>query len=319
MALRSIYIVVSIASLGGLLFGLPVKAATELAEAKRAIGHQVARPVFESDNLNAWPNLLTNDARQMAEQLGLMPLINEYLQLKNQIPLEQRAATPKLQSLRQDITDLVLTTMLEVQSVNAKINLEIAQGDDVRNYLEDKRDRAAKYNAIANIVAGTVSNVIGVALQTPPKWPELPGEVVELVGGTGQTGFGTLALMQQDGGKHALPTRANMLAKLFDRTVSPQAEFPPNIWAYLNSPVEGSSISKRNQLIQGWKTVGLLPDTKRGGYTRQVELLTGTAGSNYHLTIDLIQDRAIMLADLRAVLTQMDSNLLELMLFIKKN
>ncbi|MBX9771543.1 MAG: hypothetical protein K2X29_09245 [Candidatus Obscuribacterales bacterium] len=60
-----------------------------------------------------------------------------------------------------------------------------------------------------------------------------------------------------------------------------------------------------------------MPESRKAAYNRQVELLTWTA-KNYHLTLDLIEDRSIMLADLRAVLTQMDSNLLELMLFMKK-
>ncbi|MBX9878696.1 MAG: hypothetical protein K2Y22_09580 [Candidatus Obscuribacterales bacterium] len=272
-----------------------------------------------SDNLSAWPYQLTNDARLMAEQLGLMPLINEYIQLKNQIPATERSKNAQLQSLRQDITDIILTTMLEVQSVTSKINLEISQGDDIRNYLKDKRDRAMKYNAIANIVAGAVSNVIGVSLQVPNGLPEMPGEIVELTGGGGQMAFGTLALMQQDGGKQRLQARPNMLAKLFDRPIAPNAEYPPNIWAYVNSPVEGSKLTKRTQLIEGWKQVGLLPDPKKGTYNNQVLMLTGTASGRYHLTLDLIEDRAIMLADLRAVLSQMDSNLLELMLFMKKS
>jgi|GEM_PF-6408167 len=319
MKVHSISILVGFAYLGGLGLACPpaFSVTQELAAAKHS-SHQVPAE-FTSDNLNAWPNQLTNDARQMAEQLGLMPLINEYLQLKNQIPLSERANTAKLQSIRQDITDLILTTMLEVQSVNAKINLEIAQGDDVRNFLEDKRDKAIKYNSIANIVAGTVSNVIGVSLQAPRNFPELPGEIVELTGGGSQTALGILALKQQNGGKHGLPARANMLAKLFDRPVPLQAEFPPNIWAYLNSPFEGGKMTKRAQLIEAWKSVGLIPDSRKPSYSRQVELITATAKNQYHVTIDLIEDRSIMLADLRAVLSQMDGNLLELMLFMKKS
>lgn len=311
---RTIYIVAALASLSGVTLSLPAYCLTDLQ-----VAHQAKQaPEFESDNLSAWPYQLTSDARLMAEQLELMPLINEYIQLKNQIPAPERSKNAQLQSLRQDITDIILTTMLEVQSVTAKINLEISQGDDIRNYLEDKRDKAMKYNAVANIVAGAVSNVIGVALQMP-KISEMPGEIVELVGGSGQMGFGTLALMQQDGGKQRLQARPNMLAKLFDRPIAANAEYPPNIWAYVNSPVEGSKLSKRAQLIEGWKQVGLLPDPKKGSYNNQVLMLTGTASGRYHLTLDLIEDRAIMLADLRAVLSQMDSNLLELMLFMKKS
>lgn len=316
--MRTIYIVVALALAWGSA-RLPAYCLTEelLATKHPELAHQTREaPKFDSDNLTAWPSQLTDDARRMAEQLGLMPLINEYIQLKNQLPAAERSKSPQLQSLRQDITDIILTTMLEVQSVTAKINLEISQGDDVRNFLEDRRDRAMKYNSIANIVAGTITNVIGVALQAPRNFPELPGEIVELTGGGGQTGLGILALQQQSGGKHLLPTKPNMLAKLFDRPVGPKAEFPPNIWEYINSPVEGTKFSKRTQLIEGWKSVGLLPDSRKGGYSRQVELLTGTASRN-HLTLDLIEDRAIMLADLRAVLSQMDSNLLELMLFMK--
>lgn len=81
--MRSIYIVAGLACLNGLAFAqLPaVSLNQELAVARSgSIAHQfMGRTFFESDNLTAWTRELTNDARQMSEQLGLIPLINEYL------------------------------------------------------------------------------------------------------------------------------------------------------------------------------------------------------------------------------------------------
>jgi hypothetical protein len=77
--------------------------------------------------------------------------------------------------------------------------------------------------------------------------------------------------------------------------------YPADIWAYLNSAPEGaaSQVSKREQLLAGWRKAGRFPPSDSPQFKSRIALLTETDATNKKLNMDLLADRAAMLADVR--------------------
>ena len=73
----------------------------------------------------------------------------------------------KITPLRQIIIERVLAASLEVDATIAQIDNEIAQSNEVRGYLSDKRDRAVNRANLLSIVSGGTLGATSAGLQLP--------------------------------------------------------------------------------------------------------------------------------------------------------
>jgi hypothetical protein len=260
-------------------------------------------------------SFLSPRAWDIAELLGVTGLIERLIVLQaNDRRLHGKVMSVECLSLRQELTEAILTTMLQVHDVIAKIDTEISTYNQVQNLLEDKRDRAISYNAWANVIGAGALNTGGAAGELVQS-NEVPGEIAQVVGGGINMILGALALRQQNGGRHMTSGHPNMLAQIFGRPTESQTEYPPLIWQYLNKIPAGSGVpdTRRQYVINQWVNLHAIdnPATSRGKI--QIERLTSTMPKQNVVTIDLLEDRKDLLADIRAQVSQMDSDLLELM------
>ena len=271
-------------------------------------------------------NCLTKESYQLASELSVVDLLTRLQTLKEHEKHKHGTPlSPESTTLRLEITEVVLTTMLQCQAVIAQIESESAETIDLKSAMEGERDKSSRTNAKANVWANGSISAVGNMMQMPFETVadsryEFPGEIIESAGTIMAAGLGSLALHQSKGRTLSADIEPNMLAKILRRPNDPKTEYPDVIWRYLNSPPAGAkstSPSRRDLLIARWVEQGRLPpvDTDKGRfYTR---LVAGTVPQKKSVNLDLLQNRMAMLLDLRAEVNQIYRELLNMMLVVR--
>lgn len=261
---------------------------------------------------------LSPGAQEIAREIGVTPLIEQLYRLPERDRIAGGTMSLTALSLRQEITEVVLGTSLEVDGIIAEIDNELAQMSAIRADLETRRDRAIGINTIANIVASGVTGVVGTALQFKNSTANL-GNGIGVAGAGISTFLSLIGLRQQRGGHKTLGVAPNLLAKLFDKKPEFHSDYPEEVWTYLNAipPAEAGTETRRALLIKRWKDLGLIESIETPKGQRKVELLTSSVSQQRSLTIDLLNDRAAMLEDVRAQVSLMKRDLSKLMLGLR--
>ena len=256
---------------------------------------------------------LSPGPQEVATELGIAPLLEQLFRLPD---AERCGRSTTLESLRlrQEITELVISTSLEIDGVFAEIDNEIRQIDDARTELENRRDRALKIGNIAGIVTGGALGVAATALQFKDSTAQI-GNGIGVGGGAVSTFLSVLGIRQQRGGRRAFVARTNMLAKLFDRQPKQHSDYPHEVWIYLNAkpPTEPGPETRIQRLIGEWVESGRL-DSNVSRANAKIALLTDTPGSSEKFSIDLLNDRAAMLSDVRLRVSFMKRDLSKLLI-----
>lgn len=265
-------------------------------------------------------------ALQLSDQLGVMQLLarlqnlSEHTKHKHGNPISPESAT-----LRLEVTEIVLTTMLQCQEVIAQIESEISEANEMEAAIQNKRDQAIKTNSIANVFANGLLCGGGTILQMPfetfsnSRW-ELPGEAVEGAGSLLSGALGGYALRQNLGAKLSLNAiKPNMLAKVFKRPNDAQTEYPDVIWKYLNTapPDLKNGATRRQLLIERWEELGRIPPQNTLKGRLYMRTLAGTIPQIKTVTINMLDDRGAMLVDLKAEVAQIYKELLNMMLVVR--
>lgn len=261
---------------------------------------------------------LSPGAQEVAREIGVTPLIEQLYGL----PERDRGARGTMSltalSLRQEITEVVLGTSLEVDGIIAEIDNELAEMSAIRADLEARRDRAIGINTIANIIASGATGVVGTALQFKNSTANL-GNAIGVAGAGISTFLSLIGLRQQRGGHKTLGVAPNLLAKLFDKKPEFHSDYPEEVWTYLNAvpPAESGTETRRALLIKRWTALGRIESIETPKGQRKIELLTSSISQQRSLTIDLLNDRAAMLEDVRAQVSLIKRDLSKLMLALR--
>ncbi len=252
---------------------------------------------------------LSPGAAEVAGLIGVLPLLERL----DRLPENERRATGGPMSLealtvRQQVVEAIIATSLEVDGVIAEIDGEIAQARDVRSYLESRRDHRIGVNTIANLVTGGGVGVFSQLLQIKNS---TAGNIVGAAAGGASSLLTVLALRQQQGGRQSLGIAPNMLAKLLDRKPEFHSDYPEAVWRYLNSspPAEQGTESRRERLIREWTRLGRIGPAGNPKAQSRIDLLTSSISTQRGQSIDVLADREMMLADVRASLSLMKRDL----------
>ncbi len=249
--------------------------------------------------------MLSADTKRLATHLQLIPDIERLLQLQDGTagvsPADIRL---EMLSIKHELVLALLSAMLKLQEVTSAIDHEIAHTNLVREFLEDRRDRAIKYNSVANIVSGALGAALGNSLDMARSTGiENTGDLLELTGGAAQASIASLALRLQAGERRKSTGAPTMLSPIFDRPGSRSNAYPEFLWQYLNSAPSGSATgrTRREELITKWIHLGLLRKSSNSRlWNLQVDELLGLRPGRRDLTINNLESRALMLADVRA-------------------
>jgi hypothetical protein len=278
---------------------------------------QVTRPPEAS--ITQLPKL-SPGAQEVATEIGVTPLIERLSRLPERDRGVGGPMSLEALSLRQEITEAVLGASLEVDGVIAEIDNELAQISAIRADLEARRDRAIGLNTLANIIAGGATGVIGTALQFKNSTANL-GNAIGVAGAGVSTVLSFIGLRQQRGGHRALGVAPNLLAKLFDKKPEFHSDYPAEVWTYLNAvpPAEPGNETRRALLIKRWTDLGRIESIETPKGQSKIDSLTSSISQQRSLTIDLLNDRGAMLADVRAQVSLIKRDLSKLMLGLRSH
>lgn len=227
----------------------------------------------------------------------------------------------KIILLRQEINETILSAVLELRVILARIDEEITSYNAVRAYLEDRRDKAIRLNNITNFISGGALNMVSNGMEVPSgETPETVGAMVGVLGGAVSTGISSWALKISGGERRTAIVNPNMLAKVFGLPTGPDHDYPPRIWNFLNDIPPGSSTreTRKEKLVRRWLELRRIDGLNTKEHKERLALLCSTIPMKKGVDIDLLEDRAAMLQDVKAALSLMFNELLELMKSIHK-
>ncbi len=267
---------------------------------------------------------LTPEALRLAHTIGINSDLEKLLKIANGTEQSSSSANSEtlLKSLllKQSLTESVVSESFEVRSCLSNLETEIAQADDLQAFLEERRDKVIRLNTIANFLSGGITGIVGGALKLGDV-NEQSANGIDTGEGITQTALALLALKQQAGEKKIVEGTPNMLTKLFDiNATHTQRDYPPTVWNYLTSVPENSAtgLTRQQSLMKRWEDLKVI-NTKSSQRQRK-EVIGHITGTHQQpiVSIDLLDARSAMLHDVRAVVSEMDHPLLELMLAIRK-
>ena len=217
--------------------------------------------------------------------------------------------------MRQEINETITAAFLELRVLIAHLDKEATSYTALRNYLEDKRDRAIRLNSITNFITTGSMSMVANGFQIPPgETPETIGAIIGTLSGAISTGISAWALRLSGGMKVSAQGQANMLSKMFDIQADKDHDYPPEVWRYVTEklPEEQSGLSRKDALIKRWIDLKRINGIKSDADKKKLQLLCNAVVQEKSVDIDLLEDRSAMLADVKAMVSLMFEQLLEL-------
>jgi hypothetical protein len=288
--------------------GLPVR--TALAD--------VSTPSTENFGAKGRIDALSPDARQLGEQIGVLPLLTQLDKFSSE-QRDQLSDQTKLHNLavRQEVTETVMLTNYEVRFVTNRIDRELAKTNEILAYLAERRDRAIRVNTYANFISGGVTGMVrgGLGLGDVS---HIPRDVIETAEGGVQSSLASWAFLEQKGERRLEEGVPSMIARILQKGNQRPQEFPASVWNYLNTPGTNNKggATRRRTLINRWieRKMCLIHHYGHGGGTEvHAARVAGIEGNYRTVNIGVLEDRVAMLTDLRCSVTDMENLLLELM------
>src|SRR5271168_2788302 len=159
----------------------------------------------------------------------------------------------KITPLRQIIIGKVLAASLEVDATIAQIDNEIAQSNEIRGYLSDKRDKSVNRANLLSIVSGGSLGATSAGLQLP-SGENKASSLVGIAAGVLSSTLAISGIRAQKGGTRLFDFSSNMLAELFDRPALGDSRYDPIVWSFLNdvAPTDEDGLTRKERLLQTW-------------------------------------------------------------------
>lgn len=147
----------------------------------------------------------------------------------------------------------------------AQIDHEIAQPNEVRGNLSDKRDRAVNRANLLSIASGGTLGATSAGLQLPTG-ENKASSMVGIAAGVLSSTLAISGSRAQKGETRLFDFSSNTLAELFDRSTLGDSRYGPIVWSFLNdvAPADEEGLTRKERLIQTWITL-----KRTGSYERK--------------------------------------------------
>jgi hypothetical protein len=219
----------------------------------------------------------------------------------------------KITPLRQIIIERVLAASLEVDATIAQIDNEIAQSNEVRGYLSDKR--AVNRANLLSIISGGTLGATSAGLQLPSGGNKA-SSIVGIAAGVLSPTLAISGIRAQKGGTRLFEFNSNMLAEMFDRPTLGDSRYDQIVGSFLNevAPTDEEGLTRKECLIQTWITLKRTDPPSPSAGKNKLDRVTSQPSDKLALTIDDSEDRSAMLEDLRAKISFLKRDLAALLL-----
>jgi hypothetical protein len=252
----------------------------------------------------------TSSVRRTARIIQVQPKLDQLEEF-----IRNQSDASKITLLRQVIVEKVLAASLQVDATIAQIDNEIAQSNEVRGYLSDKRDRAVNRANLLSIVSGGTLGATSAGLQLP-SGENKASSIVGILGGVLSSSLAISGIRAQKGGTRLFDFNSNMLAELFDHSTLGDSHYEPIVWSFLNdvAPTDEGGLTRKDRLIQTWIALKRTDPPSTPAGKKKIDRVTSQPSDKLPLTIDDLEDRSAMLEDVRAKISFLKRDLAALLL-----
>ncbi len=284
---------------------------------------------------------LSVNSMQLADNIGLTPLLSDLERLRNEIQSFKDSGqykTLECLHVRQELhdtiqkADLLLQRVdLEIDFTNAEIEAESQLYQEILAEFTEDRDKKVTYiNAasfISNGILWTICEALAIGsinttyARNPRKCLNLtiPSGIVGIAAGLVPSIASMYTLKAVNGAKRASEEEPNMLAMVFDYPQNSEIEYPQTVWKFLQQvPADTPNGKKRvDQLVDRWIADSNIPDFTDRKSKAQLDVLTASVSHKKGLSIQTLTSRNVMLLQLHAEIQKMKRFLLELTLAVQ--
>ncbi len=251
---------------------------------------------------------ITPAAREMADLAGISALLQELELAQRNVSgsdtsLAGVAKIQKLIYVRTKLNALIQAENVQINCTRGRLDAATAQAEELRAFITERRNRVTHKNSQINLISGGITKIVGYSIALAPL-SEIPTNVLEVFDGTVQSSLSALALRQERQEakmEHGLPP----ILDAFLSGNGTEAHFPKSVWRFMNDsdPDSKQPKSRRLKLIEGWEKSGILSKAKQANEAAKLKR---------NLSIELLDQRLAMLSDVKSVVSEMHSGLMEL-------
>jgi hypothetical protein len=183
----------------------------------------------------------------------------------------------------------------------------------LQSYTTERDHRVNQANLWAfrtNGALWAIAEALDIPTYATPRL-SIPSGTIGIIAGLVPSIFSTYALRAESGNRYCRDAFPNMLSKIYDFPTNSGIEYPETVWTYLNTPLPGTDKPSRKQLLMDHWLADKNIHIFRHGMTK-TDLIILTGAAQPVVTIDLINDRLIMLREVKTITLQMTRPLLEL-------
>lgn len=302
-----------IASLPGLLIS-PVIAAQLPASQIRTQLAKAENQVAVSEDESTVVRNLSPDTLDIATQLKLLPRLVHLEEERQNATSDSQLV--KLSVLKQDLFYELMDYEYDIRIAMNSIEAEIDKTNDKYALLAEKRDRAIRLNTYANLVSGGLTGIISGSLDLG-RVNYIAPSTIDTVEGVIQTSLSAWGLHELRGEHKIERGVPNLLASLIEDNTN--KFFPPSVWLYLTSVPHDSTTGKTRKdfLVDRWDKLGFGSRPFRRDQKERINKAAGIAGSPHRINVHVLEDRMAMLIDLQTTVANMETNLQEILQFVR--
>jgi hypothetical protein len=255
---------------------------------------------------------LAANAEQVAGEMGVLPLVQRVRALSVARGPGGIMSLEEL-SLREELTEAIVATSLDVDETIAEIAYEQDRVTEVQDRLTSAKNNRVNTLTLAGIMVGSGSSAIGTGMALNNSLAKA-GDWVQLFGGTGGIVLSILALRAR-GPTASVEVAPNMLASFFGREPESSSVYPEDVWKYLNSaPADNPRVRVpwTQELIAQWVKNGRIGPPTAPASQAKIDRLTSAGANCGKLSIGDLIDRKGMLTDVRTRVALMNRDLRDL-------
>lgn len=251
---------------------------------------------------------LSQSTRELAEQLEILPLLDELNERTAQITPERKA------TIREKVLETILESYFDAASVQAEAEREQGKLEAMRQTLVSKRDKQVEVNNATNFIASGTLNTIGSVLGFSNRLPPFPGNFNQMLSGVVSATMSTYALKQNNGGKTRGQNSSTVLAELFGRPTNEQTIYPESVWRFFHGKSPEISGKTRAEVLESsWIERSELEPHGSKREKLKLDLVCGVGEQKKVMSIDDLSDQINMISDVSAVASLMTHHLRDLL------
>ena len=249
-------------------------------------------------------NRLSHRSEGISQVMGVASLVQQIDRLQTEDAQGIEGARERWVEARQQLSNRVLLTMLEVSSVTAEADCEQTRAQHIATALSTDLVNRVQRQTLYAILGDAMIGILGGALSLGGS--TTAAAAADVFGGVVTTSFGLSAALADS--QATFQHERNLLRDIWDGPKE-SALFPAPVWRFLNSPEEergDGETTRRERLVADWHKHEWLGEPQSEMEQKRVALFFGDGGT---YSVEEFQIRAQMLGFLKTYVNLMNQHL----------